>query len=126
MLASRSMSGPSLERREHYRGKARPGRVLTIQYAIHGQSSSSETASATWQTCETRDIGIGGAFIMANDLAVGQSIWIQLRLPSSEQQFVLPAHVKWISSEPAGGAGVQFVDVDVDVLLELNDYFEAM
>ena len=49
---------------------------------------------------------------------------IELQLPTSDQTFTLPAVVRWASSE--GGAGIQFVDVDVDVLLELNDYFASL
>ena len=36
---------------------------------------------------------------------------------------MLPAVVRWAT---AGGMGVQFIGVDVDVLLELNDYFSSL
>ncbi len=51
-------------------------------------------------------------------------IWVELKLPTTAECFVLPAVVRWVGA--GRGAGVQFVDVDVDVLLELNDYFEAL
>jgi len=51
-------------------------------------------------------------------------IWVELQLPTTAERFVLPAVVRWVGAQR--GAGVQFVDVDVDVLLELNDYFEAL
>ena len=46
---------------------------------------------------------------------------VELSLPTSDQVFTLPAIVKW--SRDKDGMGIQFVGVDVDILLELNDYF---
>ncbi len=40
--------------------------------------------------------------------------------------FELPAVVRWCRPGADGGIGVQFVGVDVDVLLELNDYFATL
>jgi hypothetical protein len=82
------------------------------------------TASQNWVTTVTRNIGVGGAYIEANCPAVGTPITIELTLPTSDQTFTLPAVVRWIATD--GGAGIQFVDVDVDVLLELNDYFSSL
>jgi Tfp pilus assembly protein PilZ len=87
---------------------------------------------ATWVEAETRDIGVGGAFIaVAVQPAVGTTLTIELTLPSSDQVFSLPAVVRWCRPANAddgetGGIGVQFVGVDVDVLLELNDYFATL
>ena len=77
-----------------------------------------------WVTAETRNIGTGGAFI-ASPLVqpIGTPLTIELALPTTEQVFTLPAVVRWAQSGTDGGMGVQFVGVDVDVLLELNDYF---
>jgi PilZ domain-containing protein len=81
-----------------------------------------------WVTTATRNVGIGGAFLETpGDGAlppVGTTLSIELQLPTSDQTFTLPAIVRWASAD--GGAGVQFVDVDVDVLLELNDYFASL
>lgn len=80
--------------------------------------------NAEWSDAETRNIGVGGAFIVTSLVqAVGASIAIQLSLPTSDQTFSLPAVVRWAASD---GMGVQFVNVDVDVLLELNDYFATL
>ena len=49
---------------------------------------------------------------------------INLSLPTSDQVFSLPAIVRWAAA--GEGMGIQFVGVDVDVLLELNDYFGSL
>ena len=49
---------------------------------------------------------------------------LEFSLPTSDQVFTLPAIVRW--SRERDGMGVQFVGVDVDVLLELNDYFSSL
>lgn len=83
-------------------------------------------ADPSWIEARTRNIGVGGAFIATAPLpAVGTTLTLELRLPTSDQTFSLPAVVRW-ASETAGGMGVQFVGVDVDVLLELNDYFSSL
>ncbi|HEU0029098.1 MAG TPA: PilZ domain-containing protein [Kofleriaceae bacterium] len=77
-----------------------------------------------WVTAETRNIGVGGAFI-ATPLVqpVGSQLTVELNLPTTDQTFALPSVVRWSAAD---GMGVQFVGVDVDVLLELNDYFATL
>ena len=110
------MEGPRHERRRHFRGKARPGRVLPVRFrtGVHG----------AWVAAETRNIGVGGAFVITQ-LAqpLGTALALELVLPTTDQVFTLPAVVRWTD---AHGMGVQFVGVDVDVLLELNDYFATL
>jgi PilZ domain-containing protein len=82
-----------------------------------------------WVSTETKNIGVGGAFIVTPLIQpVGSPLTIELTLPATDQVFVLPAVVRWASTAPPpdGGMGVQFVGVDVDVLLELNDYFAGL
>ena len=113
------MEGARHERRKHFRGKARPGRVLPVRYRRATETS--------WIAAETRNIGVGGAYIAtAAPLDVGTTLTVELTLPTTEQAFVLPAVVRWSSTAPPSGMGVQFVGVDVDVLLELNDYFSTL
>jgi hypothetical protein len=77
-----------------------------------------------WLDAETRNIGIGGAFIVTQLIQPsGSQLAIELVLPSSDQAFSLPSIVRWAATD---GMGVQFVGVDVDVLLELNDYFATL
>jgi hypothetical protein len=111
-----SMEGREHERRHHFRGKARPGRVLPVKFR-----AASHTA---WVTADTRDIGVGGAFIVTKlGQPAGSQITVELTLPTTDQTFSLPAIVRWVAGD---GMGVQFVGVDVDVLLELNDYFATL
>src|SRR2546421_4307417 len=105
------MDGPQHERRHHFRGKARPGRVMPVRFRA--------AADTSWVTAETRNIGIGGAFIAtATVLSAGTKLTVDITLPTTDQHFTLPAVVRWAAPT---GMGVQVVDVDVDVLLGPND-----
>lgn len=90
-----------------------------------------------WQSAETRNIGVGGAFIAAPEPPlVGAAITVELHIPTSERPFEVKAIVRWRQAEapddnrPSGvdapGMGIEFIDVDIDVLLELNDYFATL
>ena len=83
------------------------------------------TLHPTWIVAETRNIGVGGAFILSSEVqAVGTPMTVEFQLPTNDQVFTLPAIVKWANADE--GMGVQFVGVDVDILLELNDYFSSL
>ncbi|HEY5923428.1 MAG TPA: PilZ domain-containing protein [Kofleriaceae bacterium] len=111
------MDGQRHERRQYFRGKARPGRVLPVRFKT--------TLHPRWITAETRNIGVGGAFVACADVQpVGTAMTVELSLPTSDQVFTLPAIVRW--SREREGMGIQFVGVDVDILLELNDYFSSL
>ena len=104
------------ERRQYFRGKARPGRVLPIRFKT--------TLHPAWITAETRNIGVGGAYLATAAIQeVGTGLTVELKLPTSDRVFSLPAVVRWASHADPAGMGIQFVGVDVDILLELNDYF---
>jgi len=106
------------ERRQHFRGKARPGRVMPVRFRGPAHPA------AEWVEAETRNIGVGGAFIATSNVQpVTTTLTIELSLPTTEQVFTLPSVVRWAAKD---GMGVQFVGVDVDVLLELNDYFASL
>lgn len=109
------------ERRQFFRGKARPGRVLPIRFRT--------TLHPAWIDAETRNIGVGGAYIATTPASVqevGTSLTVELALPTTDRSFVLPSIVRWASTSNPPGMGVQFVGVDVDILLELNDYFSSL
>jgi Tfp pilus assembly protein PilZ len=111
------MDGQRHERRQYFRAKARPGRVLPVRFKT--------TLHPGWIAAQTRNIGVGGAFIATSQVqVVGTSMTLALTLPTSEQVFTLPAIVRW--AHGSEGMGVQFVGVDVDILLELNDYFSTL
>jgi type IV pilus assembly protein PilZ len=108
------------ERRQHFRGKPRPGRRLSIRYRIDG---------GAWATAETRNIGVGGAFIATDaPVATGAAVEIELEVPTCDQPLRLRGQVRWAQdgADDRSGIGVQFQDVDIDVLLELNDYFASL
>ena len=110
------MDSPQHERRHHFRGKARPGRALPLRFRAPPQTA--------WVEAQSRNIGVGGAFIVTPLVQpIGAALVIELTLPTTEQTFLLPAVVRWST---VSGMGVQFVGVDVDVLLELNDYFSSL
>lgn len=105
-----------LERRQLFPGTARPGRVMPVRFRT--------TDREPWVQTETRNIGVGGAFLVATTgVPVGTAIFVEVVLPGTDRMFVLPGVVRWISK--GEGMGVQFVGVDVDVLLELNDHFTS-
>ncbi len=111
------MEGPRHERRRHFRGKARPGRIMPVRFRTQ--------AHAAWTDAETRNIGVGGAYIASGAAPpVGTTLTVEITLPTTDQVFTLPAVVRWAND--GDGIGVQFVGVDVDVLLELNDYFASL
>src|ERR1041385_8169779 len=90
------------ERRHHFRGRVRPGRVMPVRYKT--------AALASWITAETRNIGTGGAFIATPmHETAGTTLTVEVQLPTSQQTFTLPAVVRWVSAQ---GMGVQFVGVD--------------
>jgi len=107
------------ERRQYFRGKARPGRVLPVRFKT--------TLHPAWIKAETRNIGVGGAYIATEQIQeVGSPLTVELTLPSSDRVFTLPSIVRWASGADPAGMGIQFVGVDVDILLELNDYFATL
>lgn len=82
---------------------------------------------AAWREAFAVDIGVGGAFIADAGLHVGLAIFVELTLPTALHPLILPAVVRWVGAHLGQhGAGVQFVNVDVDVLLSLNEYFEQL
>lgn len=114
------MSEARHERRQHFRGKPRPGRRLAIRYRIE---------RGDWIRAETRNIGVGGAFIATQDLVPnGSQVDIELEVPTCDKPLILHGHVRWgqDGGTEEAGMGVQFHEVDIDVLLELNDYFASL
>ena len=103
------------ERRRHFRGKARAGRRIRVRYRARGSES--------WNPAETRNIGVGGAFILGAALAVKSEIETEIDVAGRETPLHLNGEVRWAD---AAGVGVQFVDVDIDVLLELNTYLATL
>ncbi len=116
------MGEPSTpERRRHFRGKARAGRRIRVRYRQRGGDQ--------WTSAETRNIGIGGAFILGAELAAKVQIDVEVDVAGRAAPLLLTAEVRWSSrgdGEDPLGIGVQFLDVDIDVLLELNGYLATL
>jgi hypothetical protein len=111
------MEGQKHERRQYFRGKAKPGHVMPVRFKT--------SLHPTWIAAQTQNIGVGGAFIACQEVQeIGAPLTVELTLPTTEQVFTLPAIVRWIAE--GEGMGIQFVGVDTDVMLELNDYFSTL
>jgi uncharacterized protein (TIGR02266 family) len=119
------MTSQRYERRLHFRGKGRPGRRVELRYR-----PASAAAGAPAITAFTRNIGVGGAFIVTDaPEPVGRALLLSLRMPTSQRAIEIAAEVRWVA--PAAGAGdcgmgVKFRDLDVDELIELSAYFASL
>jgi len=110
------------ERRTHFRGKARPGRRVELAYR------PADTPDAEPVRAFTRNIGVGGAFIVSDEpAAVGTHLRISIKVPTSDRPIEVRAEVRWSSSEGGElGMGVKFEGLDVDQLLQLSEYFASL
>jgi hypothetical protein len=119
------MSMSAHERRAHFRGRSNPGQLLNLRIA----SSADAPQQRRWNAVHALDIGTGGAFLTSSAHAVGQEIVLELQLPTSEQRFLLPAVVRWVGTraiDEVAGVGVQFLNVEVEVLLALNEFLQTI
>lgn len=113
------------ERRNHFRGKPRPGRRVEVQYRlVDGTGEEHEPLKAF-----TRNIGVGGAFIVTEDPAApGCELQLTIQIPTGKKIDVR-GEVRWIADgedDAVHGMGVKFHGLDVDQLLELNEYFTSL
>jgi uncharacterized protein (TIGR02266 family) len=116
------------ERRGHFRGQARPGRRVEVRYRVieHGLLSDEQRAY-------TRNIGVGGAFIITPDPPPpGTALQIALAVPAAARPIEVRADVRWIvdgkhdERDDEHGMGVKFAGLDVDQLMALNEYFASL
>ena len=107
------------ERRNHFRGKPRPGRRVDVEYVLAGGKPLKAF---------TRDVGVGGAYIVTTDPAApGTPLQVTLLVPGGDGRVSVRAEVRWAA--PAGdppGMGVKFLALEVDELLQLNEYFSSL
>jgi uncharacterized protein (TIGR02266 family) len=114
------LSGDKGERRGHFRGKPRPGRRVQVRY----QALGGEEIAA-----HTKNIGIGGAFIVTSSPPkVGTQLRLLIEVPSGSDAIEVRAEVRWHAAENAQerGMGVRFAGLDVDQLLALSEYFASL
>ncbi len=109
------------ERRSHFRGKPRPGRRVEVEYQVGDLPA---------RKAYTRNIGIGGAFIVTDRPERPATVLsIALRVPNSSAPVLVKAEVRWTAdgsgADPAG-MGVKFYGLEVEELLQLNEYFASL
>jgi uncharacterized protein (TIGR02266 family) len=116
------------EKRRHFRGSPRPGRRVELCYRTADAAAMSPGRAVR---ATTRNIGVGGAFIAtAEPEGVGTRLQVELSIPTSEQPIALEAEVRWVV-EPEddrhnAGMGVKFLDVDVETLVRMSEYFASL
>jgi uncharacterized protein (TIGR02266 family) len=118
------MDGKKQEQRFHFRGKARAGRRVELEY------SDGETT----ERAVTSNIGVGGAFVLTTEpLPVGTDLKVVLTVPTAADQIIeTDAQVRWvILPEQADelhspGMGIKFMRLDVEALLLLSEYFASL
>ena len=109
------------KRRDHFRGKPRPGRRVEVAYRV----ADGEPIQAF-----TRNIGVGGAFIVTPvPPPPGTTLTLALRVPTAKQPIEVKAEVRWhgaATPDAPGGMGVKFYGLEVEELLLLNEYFASL
>jgi uncharacterized protein (TIGR02266 family) len=113
------------EQRTHFRGKARVHRRIELAFC------PADSDDDVLITASTRDISVGGAFIEHDrPLPIGTELYVELHLSTAGEPLELDAEVRWIVP-PGGegvvpGMGVAFLDLSVDALLMLSEYFASL
>ncbi len=104
-------------RRSHFRGQARPGRRVEVSFTA---------ADGTPRTAFTRDIGVGGAFVVTDaPVQPGTPLVLAIHVPTATAPIEVRGEVRWAGDDPAG-MGVRFADLGVEELLQLNEYFASL
>ena len=96
--------------------------------------ASSSTASCPKSSAPiTKNIGVGGAFIITPDPSPpGTSLQIALQVPATSRAIEVRGEVRWIvdgkhdEPEAEHGMGVKFAGLDVEQLMALNEYFASL
>lgn len=132
----------SRDKATHFRGKPRPGRSVSVSY----RAAASGDADALQRTAaSTRNLGAGGAFVLCPEpLPVGTRVELTLHLPRPRRDIEVTAEVRWrigaddepdgagdepgsAGDEPDGtGMGLKFVDLSVEDMMALQEYFASL
>lgn len=111
------------ERRRHFRGSARPGRTIDIKWRAKGSADDHQTAI-------TRNIGVGGAFVVTDSRPpIGSLVELIIEIPDQPRAISLTAEVRWVAEGAEGtkgGLGARFLDLDVPSRLTLSEYFATL
>ncbi|MFH0903511.1 MAG: PilZ domain-containing protein [Pseudomonadota bacterium] len=107
--------------RRHFRGKPRPGRRVEVSYRVGVQPPVK---------AYTRNIGIGGAFIVTpTPPPPGTTLVLSLGVATSPQPIEVKGEVRWqtVSEQPSQcGMGVKFYGLEVEQLVKLSEYFASL
>jgi Tfp pilus assembly protein PilZ len=123
------------ERRVHFRGSARAGRRVELRYRRadppEPEADPDTDGAGNPHQAVTRNIGVGGAYILTPDPEpIGARLEIELIVPTSEQPIAVAAEVRWFihpeMDADGAGMGVKFLDIDVEALVRLSEYFASL
>jgi uncharacterized protein (TIGR02266 family) len=110
-------SAEKRERRSHFRGKPRPGRRVEVSFTA---------GDGTQVSAFTRNIGVGGAFVVTDSPArPGTPLTLAIHVPTATEPIEVRGEVRWAGDDPAG-MGVKFNGLGVEELLQLNEYFASL
>jgi Tfp pilus assembly protein PilZ len=103
------------ERRSHFRGKPRPGRRVEVSFT---------TDDGTRERAHTRNIGVGGAFVVTpRPGRPGSVVRLAVHIPSATDPLQVSGEIRWIDSQ---GMGIRFDGLDIEAVLALNEYFASL
>jgi hypothetical protein len=110
-------SAEKRERRSHFRGKPRPGRRVEVTFTA---------ADGTPVRAFTRNIGVGGAFVVTDRPArPGTPLTLSIHVPTASTPLEVRAEVRWAGDDPSG-MGLKFGGLGVEELLLLEEYFASL
>ena len=97
------------------------------------------SSAGPWQDGETLNIGSGGAFVIGATWPIGTAVELALAIAARPEPLVLGGVVRWTAGDGSadaaavdgvhagiGGVGVQFLDLDLDVIIELNRHLASL
>ncbi len=133
------------ERRFHFRGRARAGRRVELEYqhvadgdngvgSVPSEDALEISSAATQATrAITSNIGVGGAFVLTESpLPVGSRLVVRIEVPTARRVIETDATVRWVVPVESAdeihhaGMGIKFQRLDVDALLLLSEYFASL
>jgi uncharacterized protein (TIGR02266 family) len=122
------MDSMSRDKVSHFRGKPRPGRSVAVTYRAAARADDEGVPRVE---AVTRNLGAGGAFVLCDDpLPIGARVELIVHLPRPARDIDVTAEVRWRVTASDGahdaGMGLQFMDIAVDDLLALKEYFASL
>ena len=105
----------------HFRGQPRPRRAVDVSFRVDGDERPERVA-------RTANLGVGGAFIITDEAPpLGARLSLRLALPGGHS-VTLRAEVRRHADdkEDKRGMGLEFVEVDTDLALVLDDYLATL